>query len=577
MRSSSESAVEAARSGAATRVPLWLIVCGNRDDGQAALIGRLLDGRQKQPTTVPGERRFATARRDFVLVDATGEATRELAAAAAHAELAVLVVDARKDLTGDNRRHAVIASVMGIRHVVLAVDKMDLAGFDGAAFDRVCESFRSFAAGLGFVQIAAIPLCAGAADNVAARSARMPWYAGPPLLEFLETVEAGDDRAGKPLRLPVQSVAGGAITGTLASGSLRAGDTVAVLPAGRTAAVQSLSGEGSGGTVTVTLAEPVGVEPGDMITASRDRPQVADQFAGHVLWLAEAPLLPERAYLMSVNGCTLPATVTNLRHRIDTDTLAKLAAKTLARDEIGVCNLSTAKPVVFDSFAQNRATGRFVLLDRDGKEIVAVGTIDFALRRATNVHYQSLTVSKAERSALMTHKPVVLWFTGLSGAGKSTIANLVEAGLHARGVHTLLLDGDNVRHGLNRDLGFTEADRVENIRRVGEVAKLMTEAGLIVLCSFISPFRAERQMVRELLPAGEFIEIFVDTPLDVCKARDPKGLYKRALAGEIKNFTGIDQPYETPESPEVRLDAGHMDAERLANDLVEELARRQIV
>ncbi len=393
-----------------------------------------------------------------------------------------------------------------------------------------------------------------------------------------------DDRAGKPFRMAVQAATEAGLSGRLASGTLRAGDRVVVLPSGRAATVKSLRGAGgpvdvaqAGDTVAVALAEDIAVKPGDMLAAPRNRPQVADQFAAHLVWRSQAPLLPERDYLMKINGVTLGASITNLRHRIDVDSLAKLAADTLARDEIGVCNVSVAREIAFDPYADNRETGFFVLLDRDSGETAAVGMIDFALRRATNVHYQSITISKAERSAAMPHRPAVLWFTGLPSAGKSTIANLVEAGLHARGAHTALLDGDNIRHGLNRDLGFTEVDRVENIRRIGEVAKLMTEAGLIVLCSFISPFRAERRMVRELLDEGEFVEIFVDTPLQECIARDPKGLYARALSGEIKNFTGVDQAYEAPENAEIRLEAGRESAEALAQTVIENLARRKIV
>jgi bifunctional enzyme CysN/CysC len=314
-----------------------------------------------------------------------------------------------------------------------------------------------------------------------------------------------------------------------------------------------------------------------MLAAARQRPAIADQFAAHLVWMSNEPLLPGRSYLMKINNGMLSATVTELKHRIDVNTFAQLAAKTLALNEVAVCNMSVARPIPFDAYADNRDTGAFILIDRYSNETVAAGMIDFALRRATNIHHQKLTISKAERTALMPHRPAVLWFTGLSGAGKSTIANRVEAALHARGVHTLMLDGDNIRHGLNRDLGFTEVDRVENIRRIGEVAKLMTDAGLIVLCSFISPFRAERRMVRELLDAGEFVEIFVDTPLEECIARDPKGLYKRALAGEIKNFTGVDQPYEAPENAEIRLDAGRRDADRLANEVIDQLTQRKIL
>jgi bifunctional enzyme CysN/CysC len=332
-----------------------------------------------------------------------------------------------------------------------------------------------------------------------------------------------------------------------------------------------------GDAVTVTLENEIDVARGDVLAPARERPQVADQFAAHLVWMSPEPLFPGRSYLMKINHATLAATVTELKHRVDTDSLAKLAAKTLSLNEVGVCNLSTGRPIAFDAYADNRTTGAFILIDRASNETVAAGMIDFALRRATNIHRQAITVSKAERTRLMNHRPAVLWFTGLSGAGKSTIANLVEVDLNARGVHTVMLDGDNVRHGLNKDLGFTEADRVENIRRVGEVAKLMTDAGLVVLCSFISPFRAERRMVRELMAEGEFIEIFVDTPLDLCIARDPKGLYRRALAGEIRNFTGVDQAYETPEHAEVHLKAGDASAAALAADVVTELARRGVI
>jgi len=332
----------------------------------------------------------------------------------------------------------------------------------------------------------------------------------------------------------------------------------------------------AGDAVTITLADEIDIARGDMLAGSRDRPQVADQFAAHLVWMSSEKLFPGRSYLMKIGPSTLVATVTELKHQLDINTLAKLAAKTLSLNEVGVCNLSMARPVAFDAYADNHDTGAFILIDRYTNETVAAGMIDFALRRATNIHHQNITVSKAERGRLMHHKPAVLWFTGLSGAGKSTIANLVEAGLHARGIHTLLLDGDNVRHGLNKDLGFTETDRVENIRRIGEVAKLMTDAGLIVLCSFISPFRAERRLVRELVEEGEFVEIFVDTPLEDCIARDPKGLYKRALAGEIKNFTGVDQPYEVPENPELRLTAGTSDPAVLAGKVIDEMVRRKI-
>jgi bifunctional enzyme CysN/CysC len=554
------------------RTTLRVLICGAAAD-TAALAGRL-GARQGGAAG----RAFTTPRRAFIVAEAHD--LRELAAAAPSADLAVLLVDAREGLLPQTRRHAMVASLFGIRHVVLAVNDAS----DGAAFEQVCDSFRAFAGEFGFAETACIPICARDGDNIAARSARSPWYSGPPLLDYLETAGAADDRAAKPFRMAVEAVNASGYAGTIASGMLRVGEQIAVLPSGQSATVRSLVGPAgerdgaqTGDAVTVTLDRAVKAAPGDMFAAARNRPQVADQFSAHLVWLSAERLLPERSYLMQINRGSLPATVTALKHRIDTDSLAKLAARTLGANEIGVCNLSVADPIAFDPYGENRATGAFLLLDRYSDETVAAGTIDFALRRAINIHHQDITVSKSERAALKPHKPAVLWFTGLSGAGKSTIANLVEAGLHMRGVHTLLLDGDNIRHGLNRDLGFTEADRVENIRRIGEVAKLMTEAGLIVLCSFISPFRAERRMVRELVGDGEFVEVFVDTPLETCIARDPKGLYARALAGEIKNFTGVDQAYEVPENAEIHLDAGHGDPVLLAERIIEDLARRKIL
>ncbi len=591
----------AREASAGTRSALRFFTCGSVDDGKSTLIGQLLHEQNrivedhltalKRDSIDVAYRYFSNTKRAFIGADTPGheQNTRNMAAGASNSELAVLLVDARKGLLPQTRRHAIIASLLGIRYVVLAVNKIDLIDFDGAVFERISDSFRTFAAELGFKEIVCIPVSARYGDNVSSRSARTPWYEGPHLLDYLETVDVEDNRAARPFRMPVlevnlpnSDVPG--FVGTIAGGSVKADDEIVVLPSGETTRVKQIIGpQGvldkaeAGDAVTITLADEIDVARGDMLAASRERPQVADQFAAHVIWMSADRLLPERSYLMKINNATLAATVTGLKYQIDVDTFAHLAAKTLALNEIGVCNLSVARPVAFDPYADNRDTGAFILIDRYTNQTVAAGMIDFALRRATNIHSQAITVSRAERSALMHHKPVVLWFTGLLGAGKSTIANLVEADLHARGAHTLLLDGDNIRHGLNRDLGFTEEDRVENIRRIGEVAKLMTDAGLIVLCSFISPFRAERRMVRELLPEGEFIEIFVDTPLDECIARDPKGLYKRALAGELKNFTGVDQPYEAPENAEIRLEAGRKDAERLAHDVIEELAKRKIV
>ncbi|MGC1466336.1 MAG: sulfate adenylyltransferase subunit CysN, partial [Pseudolabrys sp.] len=614
--------------GADARPALRLLTCGSVDDGKSTLIGRLLyeqnliyddhlaalerdskkhgtagadidfalllDGleaeREQGITIDVAYRYFSTAKRSFIVADTPGheQYTRNMATGASNSELAVLLVDARKGLLAQTRRHAIIASLLGIRHAVLAINKIDLVGFDQAVFDGIAAKFREFSAELGFAEIVAIPISARYGDNVSARSARTAWYSGPALLDYLESVDVDDERTGKPFRMPVQWVNRPnsdfrGFSGTVVSGSVQPGDEIAVLPSGRTTKVVRVVAAGgdlaAGQTrdaVTLTLADEIDIARGDVLAAVRDRPQIADQFAAQLVWMSNDHLLPGRSYFMKIGARTMTATVTDLRHRIDVDTLSKLAAKTLALNEVGVCNIAAAAPVVFDPYTENRDTGAFILIDRYTNETVAAGMISFALRRATNVHLQNITVGKEERSALMHHRPAVLWFTGLSGAGKSTIANLVEAGLHARGVHTVMLDGDNVRHGLNRDLGFTEPDRVENIRRIGEVARLMTEAGLIVLCSFISPFRAERRMVRELIAQGEFIEVFVDTPLDQCIERDPKGLYRRALAGEIKNFTGVDQAYEAPENPELHLMAGQREADALANQVIDELVKRDI-
>ena len=621
--------VAASPAGAAALPALRFLTCGSVDDGKSTLIGRLLyeqnlifddhlaalerdskkhgttgaeidfalllDGleaeREQGITIDVAYRYFSTKRRAFIVADTPGheQYTRNMATGASNADVAVLLVDARKGLLTQTHRHAVIASLLGIRYAVLAVNKIDLVEYDRTVFDRITADFFEFAATLGFKDLKSIPISARYGDNVSKRSERTPWYSGPHLLAYLEAVDVEDGRSGKPFRMPVQWVNRPnsdfrGFAGTIASGRVTPGDEIAVLPSGRTARIKAIVGAGgdveaasAGDAVTITLADEIDIARGDMFAALRERPQVADQFAAHLVWMSSENMFPGRSYLMKINNSTLAATVTELKHQLDVNTMSKLAAKTLALNDVGICNLSVARPVAFDPYADNRDTGAFILIDRYSNETVAAGMIDFALRRATNIHHQNLTVSKAERSRLMHHRPAVVWFTGLPGAGKSTIANLVEAGLNARGIHSVMLDGDNVRHGLNKDLGFTESDRVENIRRIGEVAKLMIDAGLVVLCSFISPFRAERRMVRDLLDAGEFIEVFVDTPLDQCIARDPKGLYRRALAGEIKNFTGVDQPYETPENPELHLLAGRKDPDKLANEVIDELARKKIV
>ena len=611
-----------------SRPPLRFMTCGSVDDGKSTLIGRLLheqnlifndhraaltrdsrkhgstgadvdyallldglEGEREQGITIDvAYRYFSTPRRTFIVADTPGheQYTRNMATAASNVELAVVLVDARKGMLKQTRRHLLIASLLGIRVAVLAINKMDLVGFDRGVFEIIAAEARRFAGALGFTMIQPVPLSARDGDNVSSRSACMPWYNGLSFLEHLEAADADVDSAGKPFRLSVQWINRPnadfrGFSGTIAAGRVAVGDDLVVLPSGKLTKVAQVIGPHSEGTaeagdsVTLILADEIDIARGDMLAAPRDRPQVADQFAAHLVWMSSEALMPGRSYMMKINHCTLPATVTEIKHRIDVETQAKLAAKMLGLNDIGVCNLSTSRAVPFDNYPENRETGGFILIDRFSNETVAAGMIDFALRRATNIHVHDHAVSKAVRVALQGHRPAVLWFTGLPGSGKSTIANLVEAALHARGAHTVLLDGDNVRHGLNKDLGFTEADRVENIRRIGEVAKLMTEAGLIVLCSFISPFHAERDMVRELLDKGEFIEIFVDTPLEECIARDPKGLYRRALAGEIRNFTGVDAPYEEPERPELRLKTDAHRAEVLASDVVNELISRSIL
>ncbi|WP_457578402.1 bifunctional sulfate adenylyltransferase/adenylyl-sulfate kinase NodQ [Ensifer adhaerens] len=584
---------------------LRFMTCGSVDDGKSTLIGRLLydskllfddqlaalkretkrnsanhgdidfalliDGleaeREQGITIDVAYRFFATSRRKFIVADAPGheEYTRNMVTAASTAALAVVLVDSRKGILGQTRRHSFIASLLGVRHVVLAVNKIDLVGFDRRVFDMIVADYRAFAENLGFSTITPIPISARFGDNMTSRSPNMPWYGGPTLLEHLETVPIEEEAAEAEFRFPVQLVLRPNLdfrgfAGQVASGSIAVGAPVAVAKSGQLSRVKEivtydgkLARAVEGQSVTLVLEDELDISRGNMLVPPEDRPHVADQFMAHVIWLHPDAMLPGRSYILRTEVDSVSATITSLKHQIDVNTFAEEAAKSLRMNEIGVCNLSTQAPIVFDSYKDNRTTGNFVLIDRFTNATVGAGMIDFPLRRALNVHWQALDINKKARSELNHQTPRVLWFTGFSGSGKSTIANTVEKMLHAQGKHTFLLDGDNVRHGLNRDLGFTEEDRVENIRRVAEVAKLMTEAGLIVLVSFISPFRSERRMARELFGPGEFIEIFVDTPIEECSRRDPKGLYKKALAGEISNFTGISSPYERPETPEIHL------------------------
>ena len=605
---------------------LRFLTCGSVDDGKSTLIGRLLyeqklifddhlsalerdsrkhgttgadidfallvDGleaeREQGITIDVAYRYFATPKRSFIVADTPGheQYTRNMATGASNADLAILLIDARKGLLTQTRRHSLIVSLIGIRHVVLAVNKIDLVDFSEERFRAIVADFQVFAEPLGFETVTPIPMSARFGDNVSERSERTSWYVGPTLLEHLETVDVERARVGAPLRLPVQWVNRPNLdfrgyAGTIASGSLSRGDTLVVSASGRSSKVVDLYRADepveqvvAGDAVTVTLADELDIARGDVLARPEARPEVADQFVAHLIWMSAEPMLPGRSYLLKIAARTTPASITELKHRIDVNTREKLAAKTLALNEIGLCNIATTAPVAFDPYAENRDMGAFILIDRGTNETAAAGVIEHGLRRATNIHRHGFAVTRESHAALKHQKPAVLWFTGLSGAGKSTIANIVEAKLHARGVHTAMLDGDNVRHGLNKDLGFTAADRVENIRRVAEVARLMTDAGLIVLTSFISPFRAERQLARDISAEGEFIEIFVDTPLQTVIERDPKGLYKRALKGEIKNFTGVDQPYEAPEAPELTLLSAESSPEALADRVVAELEAR---
>jgi len=586
---------------------LRFLTCGSVDDGKSTLIGRLLydcgavakdklagledfsllaDGleaeREQGITIDVAYLYFASERRRFILADCPGheQYTRNMATGASNADLALVLVDASKGVLTQTRRHSRIARLLGIRRFVLAVNKMDLVDFDEARFENIREDYAAFAAAIGVEEVTAIPVCALAGDNVAAPSPRTPWYEGPALLDCLEAARPADE-APLPFRMPVQAVirdGGRFYAGTIASGSVRAGDRILVAPAGTPAEVARIvTMEGdldraeAGRSVAIALTREVDCSRGDMLAAADAPPQVADQFEAALIWMAEEELLPGRQYLLKLGTRTVPASVHEPKYKLAIDTMEELAAKTLALNEIGVANLVTAQPIAFEPYEASRALGGFILIDRISGATVAAGLVNFALRRSENVHEQALDITPARRAGLMRQTPKLLWFTGLSGAGKSTIANLVEARLHALGRHTFLLDGDNVRLGLNKDLGFTAADRVENIRRAGEAAKLMMDAGLIVLTAFISPFRAERAMVREMVGEEAFVEIFVDTPLEEAERRDTKGLYKKARAGKLANFTGVDSPYEAPETPEIRIDTTAMDAAAAADLIVRRL------
>ncbi|QDH33844.1 sulfate adenylyltransferase subunit CysN [Porphyrobacter sp. YT40] len=604
---------------------LRFITCGSVDDGKSTLIGRLLydskmifedqlaalesdskrhgtqgeeidfallvDGlaaeREQGITIDVAYRFFTTEKRKFIVADTPGheQYTRNMVTGASTADLAVILIDARKGVLQQTRRHSYLVHLLGIRHVVLAVNKMDLVGYDQSTFEHIVADYRTFAKSIGIADFTAIPISGFKGDNITtAPSANTPWYDGPALIEHLESVEVDAAAAQKqPFRMPVQWVNRPNLdfrgfAGQIASGTIRPGDAVRIVPSGKTSTVKTIATfDGdleeavAGQSVTLTLADEVDCSRGDLIAAAGDPPQASDQFRATLVWMDEEALKPGRGYWLKLGTQMVTATIQPPEYEIDVNSLEHLAAKTLGLNGIGVAEFATDRPIAFEPYAANRQLGGFILIDKFTNATVAAGMIEFSLRRADNVHWQPTAITRDDHAGMKNQTPRVLWFTGLSGSGKSTIANEVEKQLFLMNRHTFLLDGDNVRHGLNRDLGFTEADRIENIRRVGEVAKLMADAGLIVLTAFISPFRAERRMVRDMLPDGEFIEIFVDTPLEVAEVRDVKGLYKKAREGKLKNFTGIDSPYEAPENPEIRVNTVDMTPEEAARYIIQQI------
>jgi bifunctional enzyme CysN/CysC len=589
---------------------LRFLLCGSADDGKSTLIGRLLSGSRSPSADQVGPlqadsakhgaqgeerdvgyRQFSTQRRHFIVVDSPGheQYMRSMVTGAATADCAVVVVDALQGFLTETRKHSYLVSLLGLHHVVVAVNKIDAVHHDESTFRAIEREYLEFAVRVGLEDVTCIPVSALNGDNVLEPSDKLKWFDGPTLIGYLGAVEAQQPTAPGDFRMPVVRVDHASsdfqgFAGTVVSGSVRPGDEVVIVPSGRRSRVARIVTEDgdlelarAGQAVTLTLSEQVDTSRGDVIAAVATPPQVTDQLQATIVWMHDEPLLRGRSYVMRIGSQTVAATIAPVKYRLNVDSLEHMAATKLERGEIGVCDLELSRPVVFDPYARIRGTGAFILIDRITDDTVGAGMIHFALRRADNVRWQQLTVDGAARAASKHQTPCVLWFTGLSGAGKSSIANRVEVELHGRGQHTYVLDGDNVRHGLNRDLGFTDADRVENIRRVAEVAKLMVDAGLIVLVSFISPFRSERQMARALFEQSQFFEVFVDTPLAVAEERDPKGLYKKARSGELQHFTGIDSPYEPPEDPELRLDTAALSAPAAAAAVIELLERRDLL
>jgi bifunctional enzyme CysN/CysC len=609
---------------------LRFITCGSVDDGKSTLVGRLLsesdslpedqleiarqasakygtqgkdldfallvDGlsaeREQGITIDVAYRYFSTDKRKFIIADTPGHVqyTRNMITGASNADAAIILIDARKGVLTQTKRHLYLVSLIGIQNIVLAVNKMDLIGYSEEKFTTIVEDFREFASAQGVKNITAIPVSALQGDNIIAPSTNTPWYHGTTLLSCLETIPVeNDDALQQPFRLPVQWVNRPNLdfrgfAGTVASGKIRIGDNVRIQPSGKTSSVArivtydgDLQEAIAGQAVTITLADEIDISRGDIISTTETPASTANQFESTVVWMDEEPLLPGREYTLQCGTASAVATVTDIKYEVNVDTLEQTASKKLELNDIGLCNLNLDRQIAFDAFAENRTTGSYILIDRLTNSTVAAGTLNFALRRSQNIHMQAVDVDKQRRSELKKQKSCVVWFTGLSGSGKSTIANIVERKLTEQGRHTYLLDGDNVRHGLNKDLGFTDTDRVENIRRIGEVSRLMVDSGLIVLTAFISPFIAERKMARDLLEEGEFLEVYVETPLNVAEERDPKGLYKKARRGELKNFTGIDSPYERPESPEILVDTSNNSAEQCAEKVISILKQRGVI